>query len=99
MAQLEEACTICGLGTPFCLCDDEISDVSPLPEGVLATDNEADAQGLLLGLHAFGFDPFSAAQGLPQDCGTGCSHGSFATRPLSMQGVFRNHCTFAQKLT
>ena len=77
MAQLEEACTICGLGTPLCLCDDEISYVSPLPEGVLATDNEADAQGLLLGLHAFGFDPFSAAQGLPQDCGTGCRQSGY----------------------
>ena len=54
----EEACTICGLGTPRCLCDEEISYVCPLPEGVLATDNEADAQGLPLGLDAFAFDPF-----------------------------------------
>jgi hypothetical protein len=82
MAQIEEAYTICGLGTPLCPCGAEIGYGSPLPDGILATDNEADAQGLPLDLDAFVFGPFSAAQGLPQDCGTGCSHDSFTARPL-----------------
>jgi hypothetical protein len=71
MAQIEEACTICGLGTPLCICGAEIGHGSTLPDGILATDNEADArQGLPLDLHAFVFDPFSATQGLPQEFGT-----------------------------
>jgi hypothetical protein len=85
MDQIEGTCPICGIDTALCLCGAGLGYGSNLREEIgLATNNEAGAQGLSQDLHAFAFAPCSAAQGLPQDFGTGCPHAISTTMSLFM---------------